>query len=603
MDERVARIIRVIRSFEDLATFEANARQRDALSTDVHEAIKQRTAELGRVLIAQRTGHNLTNLSPAEAKIVEAVSEYVGVMKREGKDASRTFLQLRNRGLRGAAEAAVAKSRPTQGYQALVDADLSDLSYEQIVVDHPEEFSSRALWFARRTLGLENGDARPPAAEGIAQKPIRPRNPDWSRDELILALDLYLRFRTSPPGKTSAEVTELSSLLRHLAERAGLVVSATYRNANGVYMKMMNFRSIDPHYTVDGRVGLSANNDLERGVWQEFAGDSDRRSEAVELIRAGLSAGGPEVSSGGTYWVFVCNPKKWAIDRFLEQRIERDTWGVRPADTEKFSPGQLGIIRVGVDQRSAAERDGRPPLESGIYALCEVESTAFAGTGANGEFWSDGAGREPGWPTVKLRYLRSYLSNPLSISRLRREKPGLSKLLLDGFQAASFPITPDDFRSVMQLLGEDLDGLPCGDEKAEAPDELADLERRYIAASPEVKTRISKYIERGPVGAAVKRANGHKCQICEALGLHPIGFTKTNGDPYVEAHHVMPVSKGEVGSLSASNIMTVCANHHRQLHYGGVSVRVTNGAFELSINETPLSITRLPIAREPRDSG
>jgi hypothetical protein len=47
------------------------------------------------------------------------------------------------------------------------------------------------------------------------------------------------------------------------------------------------------------------------------------------------------------YWVFVSNPKKWAIDRFLDREIEHDSWGIRPSDRERFAPGQLGIIRVG----------------------------------------------------------------------------------------------------------------------------------------------------------------------------------------------------------------------------------------------------------------
>jgi hypothetical protein len=74
-----------------------------------------RSIELGLDLIAARTGLDLSDLSPAEEKIVRAVSEYVGVKKRTGSDATRTFIQLRNRGLIGAAEAAVAHSKPTQG--------------------------------------------------------------------------------------------------------------------------------------------------------------------------------------------------------------------------------------------------------------------------------------------------------------------------------------------------------------------------------------------------------------------------------------------------------------------------------------------------------
>jgi hypothetical protein len=70
----------------------------------------------------------------------------------------------------GAAEASVVKSQPTQGFTALADADREDLSYEQIVVDHPDEFSPRALWHSRRTLGLPNeSDKAPTQAESLMQ--------------------------------------------------------------------------------------------------------------------------------------------------------------------------------------------------------------------------------------------------------------------------------------------------------------------------------------------------------------------------------------------------------------------------------------------------
>jgi hypothetical protein len=50
------------------------------------------------------------------------------------------------------------------------------------------------------------------------------RNPPWSRDELILALGLYLRFRDAPPGKES---------FRRMGHGLGLTDAATFRNANG----------------------------------------------------------------------------------------------------------------------------------------------------------------------------------------------------------------------------------------------------------------------------------------------------------------------------------------------------------------------------------
>src|SRR5262245_31705609 len=100
------------------------------------------------------------------------------------------------------------------------------------------------------------------------------------------------------------------------------------------------------------------------------------------------------------YWVFVCNPKKWPIDQFLEEGRERDIWEVRPSDRERFAPGQFAIVRVGVDRRSAKQRKGRSKLAPGIYALCEVESEAFPCTRSDVH--------KPGWPTVRIQYLRTY---------------------------------------------------------------------------------------------------------------------------------------------------------------------------------------------------
>jgi hypothetical protein len=54
----------------------------------------------------------------------------------------------------------------------------------------------------------------------------------------------------------------------------------------------------------------------------------------------------------------------------------------------------------------------------------------------------------------------------------------------------------------------------------------------------------------------------------------------------------MPVSKLEKGSLHAANIMTVCANHHRQLHYGGVNVAITEANFELELDGIQIEIPR-----------
>lgn len=56
--------------------------------------------------------------------------------------------------------------------------------------------------------------------------------------------------------------------------------------------------------------------------------------------------------------------------------------------------------------------------------------------------------------------MRSYLDYPSTIERLWTEAPSISRLVLNEFQASSFPILADGFRKVMELLDEELGDLP-----------------------------------------------------------------------------------------------------------------------------------------------
>ncbi len=132
-------------------------------------------------------------------------------------------------------------------------------------------------------------------ARGFTIEPLRPRNPPWARDELILALDLYLKHRAHPPAKGSPEIAELSATLGRLADKLGLAGDETYRNQNGVYMKLMNFRSLDPDYTTEGKVGLRSSGHGDRDVWDEFAADPARCAATAAAILAGLDA--PDVDA------------------------------------------------------------------------------------------------------------------------------------------------------------------------------------------------------------------------------------------------------------------------------------------------------------------
>jgi 5-methylcytosine-specific restriction protein A len=126
---------------------------------------------------------------------------------------------------------------------------------------------------------------------------LHPTNPDWTRDEHILALDLYLKTRLKAPSKESAEINQLSQALNRLGVKlfARADRAETFRNPAGVYMKLMNFRRLDPNYTESGRVGLPRGAGGEEEVWAEFSNDPARCASVAAAILSSIDS--EEVSS------------------------------------------------------------------------------------------------------------------------------------------------------------------------------------------------------------------------------------------------------------------------------------------------------------------
>ena len=107
------------------------------------------------------------------------------------------------------------------------------------------------------------------------------RNPAWNRDELTLALDLYVKTGGNPTAKDDVAIEALSALLNKMHRLNGGGGSDTLRNRNGVYLKVMNFRSSDPAYLDQGKVGMQRGNRLEGVLWTVYDGRlADLASEA-----------------------------------------------------------------------------------------------------------------------------------------------------------------------------------------------------------------------------------------------------------------------------------------------------------------------------------
>lgn len=73
--------------------------------------------------------------------------------------------------------------------------------------------------------------------------------------------------------------------------------------------------------------------------------------------------------------------------------------------------------------------------------------------------------------------------------------------------------------------------------------------------------------------AVWKRANG-RCEYCDELG-----FRMSNGKYFLETHHIIPLSRD--GADNVSNVAAVCANHHREAHYGECANQIRDQLLEI----------------------
>ena len=94
----------------------------------------------------------------------------------------------------------------------------------------------------------------------------------WTREELILALNLYLKL---PFGKLDARTPEII----HLGKIIG-------RNANAVSMRLNNFASVDPYHQQRGIKGLVGGKKQVQPIWDEFIDDKEELIFESERILA-----------------------------------------------------------------------------------------------------------------------------------------------------------------------------------------------------------------------------------------------------------------------------------------------------------------------------
>lgn len=105
------------------------------------------------------------------------------------------------------------------------------------------------------------------------------RKQSWTRDEVVLALELYLRLGVVGLGSCLS----LSGELRSLPIERHLAADQSFRNTQSVRSKLYNLQWLD----TDGARGRPNAGATTVAVWERFGRDQPRvEAEAVEIRRA-----------------------------------------------------------------------------------------------------------------------------------------------------------------------------------------------------------------------------------------------------------------------------------------------------------------------------
>lgn len=97
----------------------------------------------------------------------------------------------------------------------------------------------------------------------------------WTRDELILAINLYCKIPFGKIHNRNPEVMHLANLLG--------------RTPSSVSYKLVNFASLDPSIRESGRTGAVNTSKLDKKIWNEFYNNLDTLAFESEKLLAKFS--------------------------------------------------------------------------------------------------------------------------------------------------------------------------------------------------------------------------------------------------------------------------------------------------------------------------
>ena len=415
------------------------------------------------------------------------------------------------------------------------------------------------------------------------------KNPKWTREELILALDLYFR---CPPGKTNKdnpEIIALSELLNSLSLHPQKSEYEKFRNPNGVYMKLGNFLRFDPDYS--GK-GLEAGGKLEEEIWNEFSSNKDKLKKAVQAIIDNASEVPKQKDEKFDEGQVFTVGKIHYINGVVYLAAQKGTTDLQTladnyTETTKSGDVKHPLVRV----RTLAR------LAEGIGLLTISKDRSVEITTLGKKYYSARVNNKWSLSKSQQQLLCNHILSDYNRTKTIYSITTLFQLCRSGYvgtelahqfaleigkdKAWKSDVTYEGFTKFGLSYIKEL-GLLEIDDRDLILEDISN-ERRYQESVHEVKPiqipegklprpkpreygNRKGYISNPRISRNALEVADFRCELNQS---HTTFINKKSKKQYMEAHHLIPMSKQDAFECDIDvpqNILSLCPNCHKKIH-------------------------------------
>jgi hypothetical protein len=201
------------------------------------------------------------------------------------------------------------------------------------------------------------------------------KNPRWSEEELILALDHYVRVKGQFGHEHTEDIIELSKHLNRLKIHPKATRQSNFRSPIGVWGKLGNFAYLDPN--AQRYPNSTIGNGLTKAVWDRYASKFKAlRTAAAKIVQRAKQGSSPQ-AEGETVIDEAVNPQKrpgFSTDAEHRKCVELHAMALAEEYLVRERFGTIRNVSANQPFDFAAIKDGQE------HAI-EVKGTTGDGTG------------------------------------------------------------------------------------------------------------------------------------------------------------------------------------------------------------------------------